>query len=114
MHQFVAYLRGQRWLSAGDKQAPAVASVSQIWGVEGDADAPLDEEKVQAALKKLREGDGGPTGGQDGGGKYNGLGADNLSVTAEDMEAYRRFRTRADDPMSKLDATKAADGFDMV
>lgn len=70
---------------------------------------------MQAALKKLREDSGGAGGGgQDGAGKYNGLGADHLAVTAEDMEAYRRFRTRGDDPMNRITASQGADGFDMV
>ena len=65
-------------------------------------------------MKRLRE-SGGAGSGQDAGDKYNGLGADNLTVTAEDMEAYRRFRTRADDPMNSVGtASKGADGFDMV
>eukprot|EP00892_Ulva_mutabilis_P000192 jgi/Ulvmu1/10173/UM006_0128.1 len=99
----------------GAKSASAVGNVDQIWGAEGDADAPLDEDKVQAALKKLRDSGGGHGVDQDGGGKYNGLKADNVSVTAEDMEAYRRFRTRPDDPMNSANAAPhSADGFDMV
>jgi hypothetical protein len=82
-----------------------------VWGLEGDATEALDETKVQAALQKLREESKGC------GERYNGLAGEAVGVAAEDMEAYRRFRTRAADPMGKMqraDIGKSVDGFEIV
>lgn len=78
----------------------------------------LDEAKVQAALIKLQHAHGqDPIDAEaDGKRQYNGLGADGTVVTPEGMEAYRRFRARAADPMSDMQKAgkAAADGYDMV
>jgi hypothetical protein len=85
--------------------------------VFGDSDAAvaaeLDEAKVQAAMKRLAkqeaEGGGGDLDeigaavrhSKAGGGSkrsYNSMST--VDVTAEDMEAYRRIKTKRDDPMA--------------
>jgi hypothetical protein len=81
--------------------------------MEGDKEVELDEEKVQAALQKLREQDQAGGAAEAGGSGYHGLAGDSTSVSAEEMEAYRRHRTRAEDPMQMMEAG-GADGYDMV
>ena len=84
--------------------------------MEGDKEVDLDESKVQAALQKLREQDQAAAAGEASGSGYHGLAGDSTSVSAEEMEAYRRHRGRADDPMQRMAAAGGvgADGFDMV
>lgn len=84
--------------------------------MEGDKDVELDESKVQVALQKLREQDEAAAAGGASGSGYHGLAGDSTNVTAEDMEAYRRHRSRADDPMQRMAAAggAGAGGYDMV
>lgn len=78
----------------------------------------LDEEKVQSALKRLRDAEGSGPGDISGcreAAEYHGLGG--ATVTPEEMEAYKRFRTRAADPVSgmgKASSRKRMDGYEWV
>ena len=101
----------------GDRSRHPPGNSASIWGTEGDADGNLDEAKVQVALIKLQESHGhAPEDAQPGEEPgYHGLGADGTVVTPEEMEAYRRFRTRAADPMADMAREGAAkDGYAMV
>ncbi len=64
---------------------------SQFYG-EADQFVKLDQEKVKEALRGDEEKDKR---------KYNSVDA-NIDVTAEEMEAFRMKRQRADDPLAKL------------
>lgn len=94
----------------------ATSNTGATWGLEGDKEVDLDESKVQAALQKLREQDQAAAAGVASSSGYHGLAGDTASVSAEEMEAYRRHRGRANDPMQQMAAGEggAADGFDMV
>jgi hypothetical protein len=107
------------------RQAPGNSAA--IWGTEGDGEAKLDEAKVQVALIKLQEAEGtapedaepdGDNGTGHRAGRYHGLGADGTVVTPEEMEAYRRFRARAADPMTAMrdggGAKAPVGGYNMV
>jgi hypothetical protein len=102
---------------AGERPRQAPGNSAALWGTEGEA-GELDEAKVHAAMIKLQESQGIlPEDAEPGSSiGYHGLGADGTTVTAEEMEAYRRFRTRAADPMADMGhAGRAkADGYDMV
>eukprot|EP00551_Chaetoceros_affinis_P004233 CAMPEP_0203663270 /NCGR_PEP_ID=MMETSP0090-20130426/914_1 /ASSEMBLY_ACC=CAM_ASM_001088 /TAXON_ID=426623 /ORGANISM="Chaetoceros affinis, Strain CCMP159" /LENGTH=617 /DNA_ID=CAMNT_0050526155 /DNA_START=241 /DNA_END=2094 /DNA_ORIENTATION=+ len=69
---------------------------SQHYG-EADQFAELDQDKVKEALKKNEQTK--KTGGSKR--KYNSVDAE-VDVTAEEMEAYRLKKERADDPLAKL------------
>merc|ERR1712038_2255294 len=69
---------------------------SQHYG-EADQFADIDKEKLKEALKKSDEMK--KTGGSKR--KYNSVDAE-VDVTAEEMEAYRMKKERADDPLAKL------------
>ena len=107
---------------AGGAAAHLPRDSAAIWGTEGGDDASLDEDKVQAALIKLRETEGrAPEDADTDGGRdvqvaqYNGLGADGTAVTPEEMAAYRRFRARAADPMEAMGkGGGGAGGYEMV
>lgn len=94
----------------------APGNSAALWGTEGDADVPLDEAKVQVALLKLQQADGiAPEDADEDGKAYNGLGADGTTVTAEEMEAYRRHRSRAADPLAAMQkGGGAGGGYDLV
>ncbi len=79
-------------------QAPA--SKSDVWGTDV-GDVTLDEEKLKAALKMERAAQAAAVEKDERKRKYNSL-AGGEEVTAEEMEAYRMTRARADDPMAKL------------
>jgi hypothetical protein len=83
--------------------------------MEGDKDVELDESKVQAALQKLKEQDQAAADADGKGTGYHGIAGDSTYVSAEEMEAYRRHRGRADDPMQRMAAGSGADGgYEMV
>lgn len=100
--------------SSGKKGNP-LTKRSDVFG-ESDAAvaAELDEEKVQAAMKRLQAEQAGGSSidmeevgaavrdsKKNGGGSkrsYNSMST--VDVTAEDMEAYRRIKTKRDDPMA--------------
>jgi pre-mRNA-processing factor SLU7 len=94
-----------------------------LWGTEG-SDAPLDEAKLKEALRRQEAREAalaaGASGASGGGGaderkrRYNSLAADaEAEVTAEDMEAYRLKRGRAEDPMAAGGA-KGVGGYDFL
>ena len=91
------------------------AGASGLWGTETEEGTELDRDKVKAALKKQArlerealERDQSKRG-------YNSLGgAATDEVTAEDMEAYRLKRARADDPLAAINQAKGTDGYDLV
>jgi hypothetical protein len=95
-------------------QQRASTSKAATWGLEGDRDVELDEDKVQEALERLREPESSAATGKKSS-EYHGLAADSTTVTAEEMEAYRRHRSRPDDPMQSMrNGADVADGFEMV
>lgn len=78
---------------------------AQLWGSETPEDVRLDEEKLKAALKKQRAANAEKAQTDERKRKYNSLGADK-ELSAEEMEAYRMTRARADDPMAKYLAAR--------
>jgi len=95
--------------------AKAAAPAAAPWGDAGD-DTPLDAAKVQAALAKLRaeaaaraasEYEDAPSERKR---KYNSLAAEaEPSLTAEDMEAYRLSKERANDPLAAMRAPEGSE-----
>ncbi|KAF8067118.1 SLU7 [Scenedesmus sp. PABB004] len=91
------------------------------WGDDAPADdAELDAGKVKEALKKLEreEAEAAAAGGDERKRKFNSLGADgsggNEALSAEEMEAYRLRKRRADDPGAALEGRSGTDGYDML
>mmetsp|Transcript_8584 Transcript_8584/g.24666 ORF Transcript_8584/g.24666 Transcript_8584/m.24666 type:complete len:547 (-) Transcript_8584:75-1715(-) len=83
---------------------------TDVWG-EASMDGDLDQEKLQAALKK-QEAERSELDDRKRG--YNSLKANDTEVTPEEMEAYRMKKSRGtDDPMDKGGAT-GTDGYDLV
>ena len=78
----------ERASSLGNNGRP---TSSQFYG-EADQFSKLDQEKLKNALREEENSDKR---------KYNSVDA-NIDVTAEEMEAFRMKRQRADDPLSKL------------
>ncbi len=102
---------------AGAKPVP-----DGVWGTETDKDVELDEAKLREAIKRQEaaaaRGDEDERDDRKRG--FNSLKED-FNVSAEDMEAYRLKRSRAEDPMAAIEAAKAAkkdggggDGYDFV
>ena len=99
--------------AGGEGAAMALASGDgKPWEVAGASDraVALDKAKLKAALERedgrdRREGGGGGGGGGSGSpGEerkrgYNSLAANDANTTAEELEAYKIKRVRADDPM---------------
>ena len=75
----------------------------------------LDPEKLRAALDK----EGAKSEKSDDRKRsYHSLGASNVGVTPEEMEAYRIKKARRDDPLMAIEKGKAkakgTDGYDLV
>ena len=81
-----------------DSSSNARPTNSQHYG-EADQFVQLDEEKLKKALNKNSDST------ELSKRRYNSVDA-NVDVTAEDMEAYRLKRQRADDPLAKLADTE--------
>ncbi len=86
------------------------------WGTDTAADAVLDKEKVQEAMKRLEEEEAAAAGAEhdERKRKYNSIAGSNAGVTDEEMEAYRLRKARADDPMAHAAGTSAQNGYDYV
>ncbi|DBA02255.1 TPA: hypothetical protein N0F65_007665 [Lagenidium giganteum] len=83
--------------SLSEKDGAGIRKRSEMYGENIAPD--LDEKKLKKALKKAaKEKKQGEL--DDRKRKYNSM--DNSDVNAEDMEAYKLLKTRADDPMAKL------------
>jgi hypothetical protein len=100
---------------AREARAERSKKKDDVWGESGNS-KDMNEEKIQAIMnqssssskgksskkssssKEEEEGEGG------GGGKrkYNSLAGSDVNVSKEEMEAYRRQKTRGDDPMTKF------------
>jgi pre-mRNA-processing factor SLU7 len=85
-----------------------------VWGSEADKeDIEIDPKKLKEALKraeaaaKAAEDELNGGGGDDRKRRYNSLNED-YNVSAEDMEAYRMKKSRGDDPLAAIEASKAA------
>lgn len=103
----------QQSSSSSSKKSSGLTKRSDIFG-ESDATvaAELDEAKVQAAMKRLAkmeaEGGGGDLEeigaavrvSKSGGSKRSYNSMSTVDVTAEDMEAYRRIKSKREDPMA--------------
>ena len=76
-----------------------------LWGTETAEDVRLDEAKLKAAMARQRAFDAAKAEPDERKRKYNSL-AGGEEVSAEDMEAYRVTRVRADDPMAKYLASR--------
>ena len=70
--------------------APPPGAAAARWGGDAGADAELDPEKLKSALEAQEEGRKGKRRAREEGG----------AITAEELEAYRLKRGRADDPMA--------------
>eukprot|EP00602_Paraphysomonas_sp_CaronLab_P004398 CAMPEP_0185033266 /NCGR_PEP_ID=MMETSP1103-20130426/22034_1 /TAXON_ID=36769 /ORGANISM="Paraphysomonas bandaiensis, Strain Caron Lab Isolate" /LENGTH=511 /DNA_ID=CAMNT_0027569477 /DNA_START=307 /DNA_END=1842 /DNA_ORIENTATION=- len=108
--QGVAMLQAQQMLNSikpkdNDKKE-SKSRITKRSDVYGESDpalaAGLDESKVQAAMQRLKEekeGNGSNSvEGDDRKRSYNSM--KTVDVTAEDMEAYRRIKTKREDPMA--------------
>lgn len=90
-----------------------------VWGSEGAADAELDDEKVQAALKKLerQEREAEELKGDERKRKFNSLAdGDDQDITPEEMEAYRLKKSRGgEDPMAAFKgSSNGTGGYDLL
>ena len=82
-----------------------VVPQSAMFGTgEGLADAPLEHDKLQAALKRERERQREDA-TDERKRKYNSMAS--TETTAEEMEAYHRAKARSDDPMAAMLAADA-------
>jgi pre-mRNA-processing factor SLU7 len=93
--------------SSGSSRAPGLVSRSDVYG-EYDASKglALDETKVRAAMERIQREDEQQQ-EQQGGQKrknYSSKSAE-VEVTPEEMEAYRRVKSKRDDPMAALMAS---------
>eukprot|EP01025_Chloroclados_australasicus_P057074 TRINITY_DN7104_c0_g2_i12.p1 TRINITY_DN7104_c0_g2~~TRINITY_DN7104_c0_g2_i12.p1 ORF type:complete len:350 (-),score=52.86 TRINITY_DN7104_c0_g2_i12:1255-2304(-) len=97
----------QKGDSAGNSQSPEARKNQstlleinkQVWG-DAEHEQELDEEKLKLALKReeaRQKGQGVELDDRKRG--FHSLKADDTNVCAEDMEAYRLKRIRADDPI---------------
>ncbi|CAL5219695.1 g1583 [Coccomyxa viridis] len=86
----------------------AAGASTAAWGSELPEGVELDEAKLREAMKKQKAFDHRATETDDRKRKFNSL-AGNEEVTAEEMEAYRMSRNRADDPMAKYLAAGGED-----
>jgi pre-mRNA-processing factor SLU7 len=91
-------MSGQEGVLHACEQVPRPGG-GDVWGTETAEDVRLDEEKLRAALRKQRAAERERVETDERKRKYNSL-AGGEQVTAEDMEAYRLTRARADDPMA--------------
>ena len=95
------------------KKDGSLTKRSDVFGESDSAvAATLDEEKVQAAMRRLQEkqAEEGAVGmeevgaavrnGKKGGDKRSYNSMTTVDVTPEDMEAYRRIKTKREDPMA--------------
>jgi pre-mRNA-processing factor SLU7 len=91
---------GQATPALADKSNASLEQRALYGTGEGLGDAPLDAEKLKAAMaaEAKRKGAGAAGGGDDRKRKYNSMQAE--EVTAESMEAYYRSKSRGDDPMA--------------
>ena len=91
-------------LMAGLNQRASVCAQANgkqnLWGTETAEDVRLDEGKLAAAVARQRAVDAASAEPDERKRKYNSL-AGGEELSAEDMEAYRMTRVRADDPMAK-------------
>lgn len=83
-----------------------------MWGGGGE-DKAYDEEKIEAALKKMvaqeRESQL-----DDRKRSYHSMMANSVDVSPEEMEAYRIMKSRTDDPMKAIEKGKATVGYEYV
>ena len=74
------------------------------WGMDA-GEVQLDKEKLAAALQKHEEMARASREEDERKRKYNSLSAD-TGLSAEEMEAYRLKKARADDPMADMQGAK--------
>mmetsp|Transcript_13894 Transcript_13894/g.29996 ORF Transcript_13894/g.29996 Transcript_13894/m.29996 type:complete len:564 (-) Transcript_13894:480-2171(-) len=75
--------------------------VADVWGTETAEPEAIDPQKVKEALKKLDDEEKKAMASDGNRRKFNSLDANSENVTAEEMEAFRMKRQRADDPLAK-------------
>ena len=82
--------------------APAVPGAA-AWGAEVDPDVNLDPAKLKRALAAYEDGGRAKQPLDERKRAYNSLAADGSdgTITAEEMEAWRLKRARADDPLAR-------------
>ena len=87
----------------------------EAWGTDVAENLHLDKEKLAAELKKQEEADRRGAEVDERKRKYNSMAGQN-TVTAEEMEAYRLRKARADDPLqaAALNGAAANSGYDFV
>lgn len=124
--QMVKNLEAKAARAAEEAEARAKSTLSNkhlekgdgVWGDAAPAaDEELDPEKVKAALKKLEkeQREAEAAGGDERKRKFNSVADDGDgqgSVSAEEMEAFRLMKRRAEDPAAAFGA--GTDGYDML
>lgn len=77
---------------------------SDVWGTDPSLNVEFDREKLREAIKR-QEKDASNATEDDRKRRYNSFHSA-YDVSAEDMEAYRLKRSRADDPMAAIEKAK--------
>jgi pre-mRNA-processing factor SLU7 len=81
-------------------QKPATTAAVDLYGEVLNPE--LDPEKLKKALKEAKKRSRHAEDTDERKRKYNSLSAGTYEVSAEDMEAYKMSKARADDPMAKF------------
>lgn len=117
--------KAQRAEEEAEKRAKSTLSNAHLekgnaqWGSDAVADdSDLDHEKVKAAMKKLdkQEKEAAQQGEDERKRKFNSLAADeDGDMTAEEMEAYKLKKGRAEDPAALFrNGASGTDGYDLL
>jgi pre-mRNA-processing factor SLU7 len=128
--QMVKNLEAKAARAAEEAEARAKSTLSNkhlekgdaVWGDAAPADdEELDPEKVKAALKKLQkeQQEADAAGGDERKRKFNSVGeaegGEGGGVSAEEMEAFRLMKRRAQDPAAAFAGNgSGTDGYDML
>eukprot|EP00882_Tetradesmus_deserticola_P016769 GHRQ01017929.1.p2 GENE.GHRQ01017929.1~~GHRQ01017929.1.p2 ORF type:complete len:183 (+),score=104.68 GHRQ01017929.1:196-744(+) len=120
--QMVKNLEAKAARAAAEAEARANSTLNNkhlekgdgVWGDSAPADdEELDPAKVKAALQKLeqQQREAEAAGGDERKRKFNRVADDEGGVSAEEMEAFRLMKRRAEDPAAAFTGT---DGYDML
>ena len=91
-----------------DQRAAPLAIKADLYGDDAATGAALDEDKLREAMKRQAAADKAPAGDDDDRKRtYNSM--KSTDVTVEDIEAYRRTRQKADDPMANISSDTLLD-----
>lgn len=105
---------------SGTKATPPTAPGAAAWGAEVEPEVKLDPAKLKLALATYEDGNKAQQPPDDRKRTYNSLAGGDDTVTAEEMEAWRLKRARAEDPLSRPeggaegDAGGSVGGYDLV